>query len=130
MPRGGRREGSGRKPGQATLKTREAADIAATEGVTPVPVMLRLMRHFFGLAFAVDENGKEVVDEEMASKAGAWAIAAAPYCHPRLQATTVEPPQPPAPMDEAGAVERARRAAFMLIDAARKQSKKLLPEKS
>lgn len=46
MPRGGKREGSGRKKGVATRKTRAIADRASAEGKTPLEIMLENMRHF------------------------------------------------------------------------------------
>src|SRR4051794_32588352 len=75
MPRGGRRDGAGRKPGSANIRTRQIADKAAAEGITPLEVMLKAM--------------------QMHTEAGRWdeaaAIAkdAAPYIHPRLASTTL-----------------------------------------
>ena len=75
MPRGGRREGAGRKPGSASVRTREIADKAAAEGVTPLEVMLKAMW--------------------LHADAGRWDQAAmiakdaAPYMHPRLANTTL-----------------------------------------
>lgn len=46
MPRGGKREGAGRKQGSLTLRTRQIAERAAAEGKTPLDVMLDNMRHF------------------------------------------------------------------------------------
>jgi hypothetical protein len=68
MPRGGKREGAGRPEGAATVKTREIADKAALEGVTPLEFMLSFMN---------DQN------EEMHHRLDA-AKAAAPYVHPKL----------------------------------------------
>jgi hypothetical protein len=42
--RGGKRPGSGRKKGSATKRTREIADRAAEEGITPLEFMLNVMR--------------------------------------------------------------------------------------
>lgn len=70
MARGGKRIGSGRKPGTATRKTREIADKAAAEGVTPLEVMLRAMREHFAA--------------ERWDDAATVAKDAAPYIHPRL----------------------------------------------
>jgi hypothetical protein len=79
--RGGARRGAGRKQGAATKKTREVADKAASEGITPLEFMLKIMR---------TEPSDEVEDErllqsmlEMRFEA---AKAAAPYIHPRLAA--------------------------------------------
>lgn len=46
MPRGGKREGAGRKQGSLTIRTRKIAEQAAAEGKTPLDVMLDNMRHF------------------------------------------------------------------------------------
>lgn len=42
--RGGARKNAGRKAGAATKRTREIADKAAEEGLTPLEVMLQTMR--------------------------------------------------------------------------------------
>ena len=73
MPRGGARPGAGRKPGAAAKKTREAADLLAAEGLTPLEYMVGLMR------------GTQDFDEVKFEA----AKAAAPYIHPRLAATQV-----------------------------------------
>ncbi len=75
MARGGKREGSGRKPGSRNTLTREIADRLSRDGVTPLEVMLRIMR-------SADAGG----DEEMALDA---AKSAAPYMHPRLNQVDV-----------------------------------------
>ena len=72
MARGGKREGAGRKPGSANVRTRETAERAAQEGITPLEVLLGAMRE------AWEENDK--------AKASGFAKEAAPYVHPRLQA--------------------------------------------
>ncbi|MGL4197561.1 MAG: hypothetical protein ACRCSX_07355 [Allorhizobium sp.] len=68
MAHGGPRPGSGRKPGSTTTKTREIANKAAAEGLTPLEFMLSVLR------------------DEQADKAQRFeaAKAAAPYIHPRL----------------------------------------------
>jgi hypothetical protein len=68
MAHGGARNGAGRKPGSTTTKTRDIADKAATEGVTPLEFMLAVMRDEFA-------ERNERLD---------MAKAAAPYIHPRL----------------------------------------------
>jgi hypothetical protein len=68
MPRGGKREGAGRPPGAATVKTREIADAAALEGLTPLEYMLSVLR---------DESRTEHTRMDAAK-------AAAPYVHARL----------------------------------------------
>ena len=65
---GGRRARAGRKPGSANRKTRELADQAATDGLTPLEYMLGVVR---------DPN----VEPERRDR---MAVAAAPYIHPRL----------------------------------------------
>lgn len=68
MPRGGKREGAGRKPGAATERTREVADQAASEGLTPLDYMLQVLRDP-----SVDIERRD------------WAAEkAAPYIHARL----------------------------------------------
>jgi len=77
---GGRRAGSGRKPGSATKRTREIADKAAAEGITPLEYMLQIMR-----APSDHEDPRvQAAREAMRFEA---AKAAAPYIHPRLAAT-------------------------------------------
>jgi hypothetical protein len=70
--RGGARQGAGRKPGGKNRKSREIADRAAAEGITPLEVMLHTMRAHY-----------EAGDFDAAS---AVAKDAAPYVHPRLAA--------------------------------------------
>lgn len=65
----GERRG-GRKQGAANVKTREIADRAAKEGVTPLEYMLKVLR---------DDGAPEERRDDMAK-------AAAPYMHPRLAA--------------------------------------------
>ena len=67
---GGARKGAGRKAGSATAKTREIADAAAEQGITPLEFMLNIMRY----------EGSEIGLRFEAAK------AAAPYIHPRLAA--------------------------------------------
>jgi hypothetical protein len=70
MPRGGKREGAGRKAGAVTTRTREIADKAASEGLTPLEYMLQMLR---------DESASK--DDRM------WAAEkAAPFVHPKLAA--------------------------------------------
>ena len=62
MPRGGLREGAGRKPGVPSTKTLTRlaiAEKAASEGVTPLEVMIANMRHFHKLA----ESAESVISE-------------------------------------------------------------------
>lgn len=77
--RGGARPNAGRKAGSATKKTREIADKAMTEGISPLEYMLQVMR---------DDSHSEDERVQMARTAMRFeaAKAAAPYIHPRLQA--------------------------------------------
>lgn len=68
--RGGKREGAGRKIGSVTKRTREIAEKAAGEGITPLEYLLGIVR--------------DTVAEPSARMQA--AIAAAPYVHPRLSA--------------------------------------------
>lgn len=75
MAHGGKRQGAGRKIGAATAKTREIADRAATEGITPLEVMIEAMR------FHYDAGNLDAAADK--------AKDAAPYVHARLQAVQV-----------------------------------------
>lgn len=77
--RGGKRTGAGRKAGSATKRTREIADRAAEEGITPLEYMLELMRA------PSDHHDEKVMIAREAMRFEA-AKAAAPYVHPRLAA--------------------------------------------
>lgn len=68
MARGGARPGAGRKQGAATKRTREVADKAAAEGITPLEYMLGVMR---------DEEQTDAVRLDAAK-------SAAPFVHPKL----------------------------------------------
>jgi len=87
--RGGLRARAGRPMGSATRKTREVADRAAAEGITPLEVVLEDMRFHFERAAAERAKG---IDADVALIARELAAArdaakdAAPYMHPRLQA--------------------------------------------
>ena len=78
--RGGARKGAGRKKGSATAKTREIADKAAQEGITPLEYMLEVMRREIHPELEPDEVWKAMAMKFEAAK------AAAPYIHPRLAA--------------------------------------------
>jgi hypothetical protein len=77
--RGGRRPGAGRKPGSVNKKTREIAERAVSEGITPLEVQLQTMR-----ALWAEANNGNTLDLEKATEACAIAKDAAPYIHPRL----------------------------------------------
>ena len=77
MTRGGRRPGSGRKPGSPNRKRGEVILRKAYESgeIMPLELMISEMRRLFA------EGTPEALRE-----ARMLAQAAAPYCHPRLQA--------------------------------------------
>lgn len=79
--RGGARPGAGRKAGSATKKTREIADRAAAEGITPLEFMLQIMR----TEPPTDIEDMRVLTDLQQMRFEA-AKAAAPYVHPRLAA--------------------------------------------
>lgn len=68
MARGGARPGAGRKKGAITTRTREIAEAALAEGLTPLSFMLQIMR---------DESAPRAERLDMAK-------AAAPFIHPKL----------------------------------------------
>jgi hypothetical protein len=78
--RGGAGRGQGRKAGSATKKTRDIADRAAAEGVTPLEFMLQVMRTEPDISLDPKIYASAM---EMRFEA---AKAAAPYIHPRLAA--------------------------------------------
>lgn len=70
VAKGGARPGAGRKPGGSNTKSREIADRAAAQGITPIEVMLDAMR-----------EAHEAGDSRQAAL---FAQMAAPYIHPKL----------------------------------------------
>lgn len=100
--RGGKRPGSGRKKGSATKKTREIADRAAEEGITPLEYMLQIMRR----TTAHEDPKVEVAREALAFEA---AKAAAPYIHPRLAAVEHTGP-------DGGPVQTVSRVELVALD--------------
>ena len=79
MP-GGRREGAGRKPGTANKRTREIANEAAANGITPLEVLITSMR------LAWQKSEEEQHAGEHIHTAVSWAEKAAPYIHARIAA--------------------------------------------
>lgn len=73
MARGGKRDGAGRPAGAVTKRTREVAERAAEEGITPLDYMLGLLRN---------EECPPLLRFEAAK-------AAAPYVHAKLAAVDV-----------------------------------------
>lgn len=68
MARGGKRDGAGRPAGALTTRTRETAEAAAKEGLTPLEYMLGVLR-----------------DVTADPKDRMWAAEkAAPYVHAKL----------------------------------------------
>ncbi|MFB7145011.1 hypothetical protein ACWGMK_06175 [Agrobacterium deltaense] len=68
MARGGKRDGAGRTAGAVSRKTREVAEKAASEGITPLDYMLTILRN-----------------EDADVKDRMWAAEkAAPYVHAKL----------------------------------------------
>lgn len=100
MPRGGYRQGAGRKEGAANRKTREIANAAAETGQTPLEYMLDVMRSPLPpeLAELIQQmKAENRLDAEVIGRLVSWhnmrfeaAKGAAPYVHPRLQTTTVK----------------------------------------
>lgn len=111
MASGGKRAGSGRKVGTATKRTREIANKAAEDGISPLEVMLDNMRHFQKVAIDAEailagltaeeftgradlkpEEQFKLLLAEVKKAAGFRQMAhdcardASPYMHPRLTA--------------------------------------------
>jgi hypothetical protein len=92
--------------GAANKRSKEIADKAALDGITPLEVLLNAMRHF-------DKAG----DLE---KAAFFAKDAAPYMHPRLTSVDVGgKPGSPVETKDVTMSELARRIAFIFREAAR-----------
>lgn len=75
MAHGGARAGAGRKASGTNQKTREIAEKAIHEGITPLEVMLCAMRAHYASG--------------LWDAAAAIAKDAAPYMHPRLTSVTL-----------------------------------------
>jgi hypothetical protein len=86
MSRGGKREGAGWPKGALTKKTRLIAEQAMAEGITPLEMMVKAMRH--ALSEAYKEDGG--IDFDMLKAAADLAAMSAPYVHPRLSASKQE----------------------------------------
>lgn len=87
MPRGGPRTGAGRKPGAVTRKTREIAEKAIEQGITPLDVMLGTMRELWTLAEKGEagmSGDKIVTPLDYRLQAADVAQKAAPFVHPKL----------------------------------------------
>lgn len=92
MAHGGKRAGAGRKTGAVTKKTREIAERAAAEGVTPLEIMLDNARFFYDLALTTKPDKKLTAAEALTIVTSGRRAAqdaardCAPYMHPRLAA--------------------------------------------
>ncbi|MBT8633438.1 hypothetical protein AOC08_06130 [Polynucleobacter paneuropaeus] len=90
--KGGARPGAGRKTGSLTKRTRQIAEAVATQGITPLEVMMKVMHQLYEEADNVSEQ--DFGDKELASEARIKLLNmaatvgrhAAPYVHPRLSA--------------------------------------------
>ena len=98
--RGGRRPGSGRKPGSANVKTREMADQIAKSGIMPLEYMINLMRE------PKPKRGRGEAEGNYGLRIQNWqrqcfeaAKASAPYTHPRLQAVEYTSPTDDEPVN-------------------------------
>jgi len=79
MPKGGRREGAGRKPGSKLTKSQLIAAEAREAGISPLEVQLTTMRELWRRAHAHGE-----MDADLAAQACAIAKDCASYVHPGL----------------------------------------------
>jgi len=90
--KGGKRPGAGRKTGSLTKRTRQIAEAVATEGITPLEVMMKVMHQLYEEASNVqaEELGDKALANETRIKllnmAATVGRHAAPYVHPRLSA--------------------------------------------
>ncbi len=90
--KGGARPGAGRKTGSLTKRTRQIAEAVATQGITPLEVMMKVMHQLYEEASNVQEE--ELDDKTLANEARIKLLNmaatvgrhAAPYVHPRLSA--------------------------------------------
>ena len=101
--KGGARSGAGRKEGSLTKRTREIAEVAAAQGITPLEVMMSAMMELYkeagncshdhhdhgDKASEHDDDHATMVAEnriKLLNMAATIARHAAPYVHPRLSA--------------------------------------------
>ncbi|OYY13296.1 MAG: hypothetical protein B7Y05_09605 [Polynucleobacter sp. 24-46-87] len=90
--KGGKRPGAGRKTGSLTKRTRQIAEAVATQGITPLEVMMKVMHQLYEEAGNVQEGelgDKALADEariKLLNMAATVGRHAAPYVHPRLSA--------------------------------------------
>lgn len=90
--KGGARPGAGRKTGSLTKRTRQIAEAVATQGITPLEVMMNVMHQLYEEAGNVSEDDlgdKALANEariKLLNMAATVGRHAAPYVHPRLSA--------------------------------------------
>lgn len=92
MAAGGARPGAGRPKGSRVTRTQELIAKHTKDGATPIEVLLDGMRYYYNLSkqFPDDifmlENAKDGAKmvHSYRSAAKDYAIAAAPYIHPKL----------------------------------------------
>ncbi|MBU3615510.1 hypothetical protein ICN46_11475 [Polynucleobacter sp. Latsch14-2] len=101
--KGGARPGAGRKEGSLTKRTREIAEVAAANGITPLEIMMSTMmalykeagncsrdHHDHGDKTNEHDDGHTAMITEnrikLLNMAATIARHAAPYVHPRLSA--------------------------------------------
>ena len=90
--KGGARAGAGRKTGSLTKRTRQISEAVATQGITPLEVMMKVMHQLYEEAGNVSEQdlgNKELASEariKLLNMAATVGRHAAPYVHPRLSA--------------------------------------------
>jgi hypothetical protein len=80
---GGRQKGT---PNKRTAAMKEALAAVSDEGLSPLEVMVKVMRHFLEMA----ENTKDPIERAVyMEKASEHAAKAAPYMHPKLASVEV-----------------------------------------
>lgn len=79
MAHGGKREGAGKPKGAVHKRNKQIAEKAIAGRMTPLEVMLDAM-------YDAQERGDK-------AEAATYAKDAAPYCHAKLQATTIKNPE-------------------------------------
>lgn len=101
--KGGARPGAGRKEGSLSKRTREIAEVAAAQGITPLEVMMSTMMELYKEAGNCsrdhhdhgdktnehdDGHGTMITENriKLLNMAATIARHAAPYVHPRLSA--------------------------------------------
>ena len=101
--KGGARPGAGRREGSLTRRTREIAEVAAAQGITPLEVMMSTMMELYkeagncsrdhhdhgDKANEHDDGHATMITEnriKLLNMAATIARHAAPYVHPRLSA--------------------------------------------